>query len=88
MILKKIKRYLLPKTLFGRLIFVLLLGLTIAQSLSTLILLLDRGSVVYLAIQTNFINRTSGIVKLLNALPPKNRATLLHFFLGIIYIYF
>lgn len=76
----KIKLRLLPKTLFGRLVFVLLVGLIIAQSLSTFILLLDRGTVVYQAIQNNLINRTSGIVKLLNALPAENRTALLPLF--------
>jgi len=77
-----IKLRLLPKTLNGRLIFVLLVGLIIAQSLSTFILLLDRGSVVYQAIQANLINRTSGIAKLFNALPAENRAALLPLFSG------
>ncbi len=80
MIWPKIKLQLLPKTLFGRLVFVLLVGLIIAQSMSTFILLLDRGSVVYQAIQTNLIERASGIVKLLNALPAESRVAILPLF--------
>jgi len=76
------KLSLLPKSLFGRLVFVLLVGLIIAQSLSTLVLLLDRGTVLHQTIQTNLINRTSGIVQLFNTLPAEERTALLPLFSG------
>ncbi|MCU7837672.1 MAG: HAMP domain-containing protein [gamma proteobacterium symbiont of Taylorina sp.] len=68
---------LLPKTLFGRLILVLLTGLILAQLLSAIILLRDRGQVLYESIRENMIVRTTGIVQLLNSLPAPDREHLI-----------
>lgn len=68
---------LLPKTLFGRLVLVLLTGLVLAQLLSAVILLRDRGQVLYESIRENMIVRTTGIVRLLNSLPASNREHLI-----------
>ena len=68
---------LLPRSLFGRLVLVLLTGLVLAQLLSTFVLLRDRGQVIYDAIQENLIARTAAIVRLLDALTPVERRRLI-----------
>jgi len=67
----------IPKSLFGRLFAVLLLGLIIAQMASTFIVLLDRGQLLYDSIEENLINKTSGIALLLNSIPADSRESLL-----------
>ena len=47
-----------PRSLFGRLVLLLLAGLILAQSLSVFILLRDRGQLLYESIQENLIVRT------------------------------
>lgn len=66
---------LFPRSLFGRLILVLLTGLILAQLLSALVLLRDRGQVLYRSVQTDVIARTVGIVRLLDSisLPERQR---------------
>jgi signal transduction histidine kinase len=68
---------LLPRSLFGRLILVMLTGLVLAQLLSAFILLRDRGQVLYDAVRENLIARTAGIVRLLDSLAPADRQRLL-----------
>ena len=68
---------LLPRSLFGRLILVMLTGLVLAQLLSAFILLRDRGQVLYDAVRENLIGRTAGIVRLLDSLAPTDRLRLL-----------
>ncbi len=68
---------LLPKSLFGRLVLVLLSGLVLAQLLTAFILLRDRGQVLYEAVRQNLILRTAGIVRLLDTLTPAERQRLL-----------
>ena len=68
---------LLPRTLFGRLTLVLLTGLSVTVLLSTGVQLRDRGQVLYQAIHSDLIERTVGIVQLVDALPPAERARLL-----------
>lgn len=68
---------LFPKSLFGRLTLVLLIGLVIAQSLSAYFLLHDRGETLYQAIQESMITRTSAIARLLNSTPADKRESLL-----------
>ncbi|MEJ2589975.1 MAG: ATP-binding protein [Candidatus Thiodiazotropha sp.] len=68
---------LLPQSLFGRLILVMLTGLVLAQLLSAFILLRDRGQALYDAIRENLIVRTAGIVRLLDSLDPADRLRLL-----------
>ena len=66
----------LPRSLFGRLVLVLLTGLVLAQLLSAFILLRDRGQVLYESIRENLIVRTAGIVRLLDSLPSPDRQQL------------
>ena len=70
----------LPKSLFGRLVLVLLIGLILAQSLSAYFLLHDRGQTLYQAIQENLITRTSAITQLLNSAPANKREQFLPLF--------
>lgn len=71
-----IKR-LLPQSLFGQLVLILLTGLVLAQILSAMIMLTDRGNVVNQAIRENMIVRTTGITRLLNSIPSQNRDRLI-----------
>ncbi len=57
---------LLPKSLFGRLLMLLLGGLILAQSLSAAILLYDRGQVLYRVVGGNVARRIAALVKLLD----------------------
>jgi signal transduction histidine kinase len=68
---------LLPKSLFGRLTLVLLTGLTATVLLSAGLHLHDRGRILYEAIHNDLIDRTVGIVQLLDALSPTERQRLL-----------
>jgi len=67
----------LPRSLFGRLILVLLAGLVAAQLLSASILLRDRGQTLFQSIHSDLVERTAGIVRLLDALPSQDRQRLL-----------
>lgn len=68
---------LLPRSLFGRLTLVLLTGLTLTLLLSSWVQMRDRAETVYQAIQIDLIQRTAGIVRLMDALVPEERARLL-----------
>ncbi len=65
---------LLPQSLFGRLLLLLLVGLILAQSLSTAILLYDRGQVLYQAAGGNAAHRIAAIVRLLDEIPARERS--------------
>lgn len=67
---------LLPRTLFGRLILVLLTGLILAQLVSALVLLRDRGQALYQSVQTAVITRTVGVVRLLDSISVPERERL------------
>ena len=67
----------LPKSLFGRLVLVMLAGLVLAQLITAFILLRDRGQVIYEAVRQNLIARTAGIVRLLDPLTLAERQRLL-----------
>jgi signal transduction histidine kinase len=67
----------LPRTLFGRLTLVLLTGLTLTVTLSTGVQLRERGQVLYAAIHSDVIERTVGIVRLLDSLSAAERERLL-----------
>ncbi|MGE5154906.1 MAG: ATP-binding protein [Bdellovibrio bacteriovorus] len=69
--------HLAPRTLFGRLTLVLLTGLTVTVLLSAGVQLRDRGQILYEAMHKDVIERTVGIVRLLDALPPTERRRLL-----------
>ncbi len=66
-----------PRTLWGKLVLVLLSGLVFAQLLSAFVLLRDRGQTLYEAVQQNLIARTTSIVHLMDALEPADRQQLL-----------
>lgn len=66
----------IPSSLYGRLLLVMLSGLILAQLLSAFILLRDRGQVLYDSIRESLLIRTSGIVILLNSLPSTDRKQL------------
>jgi signal transduction histidine kinase len=65
--------HLLPRSLFGRLVLVLLAGLLIAQFASVMILLQDRGTAVYRASGLQAAQRIAGVVELLDTLEPRQR---------------
>lgn len=67
----------IPRSLFGRLVLILSVGLILAQVLSAFILLRDRGQVLYEAMRENLIERTADIVHLLNRLPKQDRLALI-----------
>lgn len=66
-----------PRSLFGRLTLVLLVGLVAAQLLSAWFLLRDRGQALYQSMREETVARVAGIVRLLDALRPEERARLL-----------
>lgn len=68
---------LLPRSLLGRLTLVLLTGLTVTVLLSAWVQMRDRGQIIYQGIHTDLIQRTVGIVQLMNALQPEERDRLL-----------
>ena len=69
--------HILPRSLFGRLVLLLLLGLILTQSISAFILLRDRGQLLYESLREHLIIRTAGIVRLLDSLPPAERQKML-----------
>jgi signal transduction histidine kinase len=73
---------LLPRTLFGRLVLLLLTGLILTQLLSSFILLRDRGQALYEAIRQNLIVRTAGIVQLLDSQSAAERQRLVELLSG------
>lgn len=72
-----ILKRLLPGTLFGRLVLVLLAGLLIAQLLSASILLRDRASSLYEASGWHIAQRFTSVVELLDTLPANQRQLIL-----------
>ena len=72
----------LPRSLFGRLVLLLLAGLILAQLLSAFILLRDRGQALYASQRQNLIERTLGIVHLLDSLPARDRQRLVPLLAG------
>ncbi len=66
-----------PRTLWGKLVLVLLSGLVFAQLLSAFVLLRDRGQTLYEAVQQSLIARTASIVHLMNSLEAADRQQLL-----------
>ncbi|MEW8029013.1 MAG: ATP-binding protein [Candidatus Thiodiazotropha sp.] len=75
--------HLAPKSLFGRLVLVMLTGLVLAQLFTAFILLRDRGQALYDAVRQNLIVRTTGIVRLLDPLTPTERQRLLPLLSGL-----
>ncbi len=67
---------LLPQSLFGRLVLILLAGLLLAQSLSALIQFRDRGDTLYQASGLQSAQRIADIVRLLESSGPREREQL------------
>ncbi len=68
---------LLPRSLSGRLILVLVFGLTLIQLVTVGILLQDRGDRFYQRFQRGIVTRTVAIIRLLNSLPQEDRRSAL-----------
>ncbi|MGE0356414.1 MAG: ATP-binding protein [Burkholderiales bacterium] len=64
---------LLPNSLFGRLVLVLLAGLVLAQAATTYINLAERGQLLYESGGLRLAERIADIGKLLDSLPPPER---------------
>ncbi len=64
---------LLPRTLFGRLLLLLMSGLIIAQSIGVAIQLYDRGQVLHRAVGGHIAQRIGALVELLETLPETER---------------
>lgn len=64
---------LLPSSLFGRLVLVLLVGLLLAQLLSILILFQDRGHQMYKAQERYLAQRIVEVVQVLDSFAPSQR---------------
>jgi signal transduction histidine kinase len=64
----------LPKSLFGRLMFVLLTGLIASQLLGAYVLLRDRGALLYETSGWHIAQRLAGIVQLMNTQTLEQRA--------------
>ncbi len=63
----------LPRTLFGRLVLILLAGLLISQTISTLILFQERHQAIYRAGGIQVAHRLAGMVQLLDRLDEQQR---------------
>ncbi|MDZ7752913.1 MAG: ATP-binding protein [Gammaproteobacteria bacterium] len=68
--------HLVPRSLSSRLGLVLLAVLVTAQLLSAWIMLRDRGQIMYETVRGDLVERTAGIVRLLDALPAAERRSL------------
>ena len=64
---------LLPQSLFGRLVLVLLAGLVLAQLATTYINLSERDQILYRAGGMQLAQRIADVGKLLDSLPPAER---------------
>ncbi|MGD8560462.1 MAG: ATP-binding protein [Gammaproteobacteria bacterium] len=74
---QSLKHYLVPNTLFGRLVLVLLGGLLIAQLLGAYILLRDRATSLYETSGWYIAQRFASIVELMDTLPATQRQLIL-----------
>lgn len=64
---------LVPRSLFGRTLLVLAVGLLLAQAASVVLNLFDRGSAVYRLTATQIAARIAQNARILNRLPPGDR---------------
>ena len=69
---------LLPRSLFGRLVLILIVGLILAQTLGSLLLLRDRDRILQQRLGFNMIQRISGLVRLVERIPDVERGQLVH----------
>lgn len=67
---------LLPRSLFGRLVLILIVGLILAQILGSLLLLRDRDRILQQRMGLNMIQRISGLVRLVEKIPGADRVHL------------
>jgi signal transduction histidine kinase len=67
---------LIPHSLFGRLILVLLGGLVVAQFVTAAFMLRDRGQTLYQLFREDVVLRTVNIVRLLDSVPRNERQRL------------
>ncbi|GAB4349277.1 MAG: ATP-binding protein [Gammaproteobacteria bacterium] len=63
----------LPRSLFGRLVLILLGGVLIAELLTTAVLLRDRGQSLYRLFRDDVVVRTANIVQLIDSMPAEER---------------
>ncbi len=71
---------LLPRSLFWRLILVLVLGLILAQVIGSAILLRDRGDVLQRNLGMHLINRITAVVRLIEEVKTEQRGDILKIF--------
>jgi len=64
---------LLPRSLFGRLVLILVVGLILAQILGSLLLLRDRDRILQQRLGLNVIQRISGVVRLVEKISSVDR---------------
>ena len=64
---------LLPRSLFGRLVLILIVGLILAQILGSLLLLRDRDRILQQRLGLNVIQRISGVVRLVEKISSVDR---------------
>ncbi len=71
---------LLPRSLFWRLILVLVLGLILAQIIGSVILLRDRADLLQYNLGRHLIDRVTTVVRLINESRPEDRARIIQAF--------
>ncbi len=62
-----------PRSLFSRLVLLLLFGLVLAEAITALVLTRDRGEAIQRAVGIHSAQRIAGIVKILDQMPPVQR---------------
>lgn len=62
-----------PRSLFSRLVLLLLFGLVLAEAITALVLTRDRGEAIQRAAGIHSAQRIAGIVKILERMPPVQR---------------
>jgi signal transduction histidine kinase len=72
--------HLLPRSLFWRLMLVLILGLVLAQVVGSIILLRDRGDVLQRNLGMHLANRITAVVRLVEQSPPRQREDIIKVF--------
>ncbi len=71
---------LLPRSLFWRMMFILVLGLVLAQIIGSVILLRDRGDVLQHNLGLHLINRITAVVQLIEQARPEQRKGIIQIF--------
>ncbi|OOZ35786.1 ATP-binding protein [Solemya velesiana gill symbiont] len=68
---------LLPRSLFGRLMLILVIGLILIQVISATLFIRDRYQVLRDSFGFNLMHRTASLVNLVEGMPPENRDQIL-----------